>query len=117
PLWNIRDGRHEIGTALVEGQRIEAEAELQQYIVDNIGVSEETPVYIYAVSAKADNFPIKIGVTKDHRGRFGSLQNSLPYELDVLGIWKVRDYSAERLLHRKFEHIRLRGEWFERTPA
>jgi hypothetical protein len=44
------------------------------------------------------------------------LQLAIPYELDVLGVWEIRDYAVERVIHCKLKHLKLRGEWFLRTP-
>ena len=78
-------------------------------------VDEPKQSYVYFVSAKATNHPIKIGLTTDTSGRFQTLKNAMPYELEILGYLPIEDRSAERDLHKKFSHIRLRGEWFERT--
>jgi hypothetical protein len=72
--------------------------------------------YVYFVSAKVDGYPIKIGLTTGAMYRFQTLKNAMPYEIDILGYMAVDHRSAERALHQQFSHIRLKGEWFTRTP-
>ncbi len=59
---------------------------------------------------------IKIGVTKDPLGRVGFLQNGNPYPLDIVGL-AVGDTMAERSLHRRYDHLRMEGEWFAPDAA
>lgn len=81
-----------------------------------IPVHEPRQFYVYFLSAKCEGYPVKIGLTLNRESRFSALQTSIPYDIDVIGLWAVKDKSAERDLHKRFSHIRLRGEWFERTP-
>lgn len=54
---------------------------------------------------------IKIGFTRDHGGRFASLQMANPDELKVLAtIRGTRLLEAE--LHKRFAKFTVRGEWF-----
>ena len=55
--------------------------------------------------------PIKIGVTKYLYRRLAEIQRSYPQRLRILGI--IDGYlDQERVLHERFAHLRLDGEWF-----
>ena len=59
--------------------------------------------------------PIKIGYTDgDADQRLASLQTGNPFELNLLGCISG-DMERERLIHKKFEDYRVRGEWFRAT--
>lgn len=58
---------------------------------------------------------IKIGKTNNLRSRFTGLQTGAPEELNlVLFVGGGRD--LEKSLHRKFRHLRMKGEWFRAEP-
>lgn len=58
----------------------------------------------------------KIGLTRDCEApdkRFKTIQNGVPFELDVLRYWFVPfARSFEKLLHYEFSGKVVRGEWF-----
>lgn len=111
--WFILDGNRQFGTGCGAEDRPGAENELAKY------VQETRPVrttYVYFITTEQPGFPIKIGVSESHRLRFSTLQIGLPYKVKVLAIVPTEDGIFERRLHRKFDHIRLCGEWFEQTP-
>lgn len=55
---------------------------------------------------------IKIGFSNDPSGRFADLSTGSPEALVFYGsIPETRDY--EQGLHRKFKHLRIKGEWFQ----
>lgn len=64
------------------------------------------------------NGPIKIGSSDEPDKRMEQLQVGCPYELKML--WKYRengdntaDYETREVdIHKKFQHERVRGEWF-----
>ncbi|WP_457299143.1 GIY-YIG nuclease family protein [Phyllobacterium sp. P5_D12] len=101
-----------ISTGCGAEERPQAELALSEYI--NNGVAE-VQYFIYFVSAAAPGFPVKIGISQDRVARFFQLQNALPYDVDVLAIMPTKDPLLERRLHKRFKHLRLRGEWFERS--
>jgi hypothetical protein len=111
--WVIRDGTTEIGVGCGAGDRLQAEARLQEYLE---GRQQKEPVYVYFITAAAQDFPIKIGLTANRFARFTALQTALPYEVEIIGFWAVEDHSIERKIHKRFAHLRLRGEWFRRAP-
>lgn len=112
-VWVIRDGRRMVSTRCAEHEKAKAEIILADYLANRL----EIPTYfIYFVSAKAEAFPIKIGISRDCSVRTASLQTSLPYDVDLIAVLPTTDPLLERKLHRKFQHLRLRGEWFQRAP-
>ena len=113
--WIIKDSGRQISTGCKERERIDAEAKLHQYIEAN-GTEPKRQNFIYFVTAECPDFPIKIGITNNRFCRFASLQTGLPYDLRVMGFLPAKDQTSETVLHRKFAHLRLRGEWFTRTP-
>jgi hypothetical protein len=57
---------------------------------------------------------MKIGLTKDLRGRIKGLQTGSPITLSLQYAWEVTDASSlENLLHRRFSNKQVLGEWFE----
>lgn len=59
--------------------------------------------------------PVKIGLTEhdDVAQRLQSLQHASPWELHVRRVIPVDDALAlEQEIHRRFLHLRMRGEWF-----
>lgn len=56
---------------------------------------------------------IKIGVTRDIKGRINTLQTSAPGKLEIYAMFEgwLRD---EALLHKRFSKHRTNGEWFRR---
>ena len=68
---------------------------------------------VYFVQAKQLKL-IKIGVTKNLKSRLSALNTGCPDDLKVLKIIQG-DVSLEKLLHEKFAHLRVKGEWF--TPS
>jgi hypothetical protein len=55
---------------------------------------------------------IKIGYTsRDISQRFSQIQSHCPYELKIIFIYEG-DLYTEELLHRRFNHLNVRGEWF-----
>lgn len=59
---------------------------------------------------------IKIGFSTRPLDRLRALQTSHPNELEILGTQKGTR-SLESRLHKRFDDIRVRGEWFEASDA
>lgn len=55
---------------------------------------------------------VKIGVSFNPKQRFGLLQVGSPHEMVLLGAIDG-DKETEKELHEKFDHLHLRGEWFD----
>jgi hypothetical protein len=59
---------------------------------------------------------VKIGHCTDHpRIRMGILQTGTPERLTLLGM-APGGLKEEKEWHRRFAHLRVRGEWFQWTP-
>ena len=56
--------------------------------------------------------PVKIGITKDIRKRFATIQSHSPYKLDIISV-APGGRELESHLHTMFFRERLHGEWFE----
>lgn len=68
---------------------------------------------IYFILAKKTNL-VKIGTTTNMKNRFSTLSTGSPYELELL--YTFPGYKQkEKELHKKFEHLRVKGEWFNYT--
>src|SRR5947207_2529709 len=65
---------------------------------------------VYFFKENATN-AIKIGRSYDVRMRFEQIQSGMPQELEFLGFMQG-SWAKEKEMHSKFEHLRLRGEWF-----
>lgn len=84
-------------------------------IVDNLGMRRPEHGYVYFVQVEGDG-PIKIGVSTGlPDNRVYSLQCACPYELRLVATF-FGGRAAEAGLHRRFKHLRLRGEWFRPAP-
>lgn len=112
-VWVIRDGTIKRSTGCAENQRDLADVALADYAR---GRAPDKTYYVYFLSAKSENFPVKIGITESRAGRFRSIQGALPFEVEVIGMVPVKDPIFERRLHRQFAGQRLKGEWFTRSP-
>jgi hypothetical protein len=59
---------------------------------------------------------VKIGVSKNIKKRLFDLQASNPYKLILVKFFKTSDcFNLENILHKKFKHLREKGEWFRYT--
>ena len=79
-------------------------------------VNDEPLGYIYYITSVEPDYPVKIGYSSTIRGvsdRVKTLQTGNPYNLYTIG-WKRGAYSDERDEHERWNHLRLRGEWFMR---
>lgn len=55
---------------------------------------------------------IKIGFSKSPRERFYNLNTGSPEHLEYIG--SIAQYQGfETSLHKKFAHLRIKGEWFK----
>ena len=69
---------------------------------------------IYFVQARTSQ-SIKIGFSKRPEARLKALATGAPEPIELLGSI-VGTPSAERALHKRFDHLRISGEWFENDP-
>lgn len=68
--------------------------------------------FIYFI--EAGDF-IKIGYTRSPASRAVKMMTDSPHELKLLH-FEPGTFKREKVLHRHFADIRVRGEWFEKTP-
>lgn len=71
-------------------------------------------VRVYFIEC-GENGPIKIGHAVHPMARLENLQIGCPYELRLIRTLAGGRYREFRI-HTKFKAIRIRGEWFQRTP-
>lgn len=67
---------------------------------------------------KCDSVPpnYKIGIASHTATRLSTLQRSSPFELELVAVLPGGGRRAEVAIHRRFAHLRLRGEWFRESP-
>lgn len=70
--------------------------------------------YVYFVQRGADG-PVKIGYSKNPKGRLSALQTGIPEALQMLGVIPGGK-SEEQSLHEEFHDARISGEWFRPVP-
>lgn len=69
------------------------------------------PGFVYFIQGQCGG-PIKIGYAKNVCTRLKELQTGQPDSLVILATFPGY-FNDEQKMHKKFEHIRLRGEWFK----
>jgi hypothetical protein len=65
---------------------------------------------IYFVKPRGKPY-VKIGHARSVRRRLEQLQGASPYELVILSVI-AGGPAREKLIHARFAHLRVRGEWF-----
>ncbi|EGJ31224.1 MULTISPECIES: GIY-YIG nuclease family protein [Moorena] len=75
---------------------------------------EENPARLYFILDKGRN-AIRIGYTTNPNGNIRGLETKSVKTLELI---KIIPGSAkmETEFHRKFQHLRISGEWFDATP-
>jgi len=58
---------------------------------------------------------IKIGFTRNMTRRFEGINSSVPYDITLLHEMPG-SFDLEVDMHRKFKHLRVKGEWFRAEP-
>jgi len=115
--WIILDGPRHTSTCCLADERIEAESKLLEYVEARRVAKEDYPdLFMYFVTTTEPGFPIKIGISETPKFRLRGLQTGLPFDVKMLGVFKIPDTIFERRVHRKFKHLKLRGEWFRNAP-
>jgi predicted GIY-YIG superfamily endonuclease len=74
--------------------------------------------YIYAIGPEAG--PLKIGYTADPASRLGNLQVGHSEKLIIHYLREMdsaRVWAMEQLIHRGIRYKKIRGEWFDISPA
>lgn len=111
PTFNIRLRTPEEQAQMEEQRRIERQRE-NELAAELRLVRERRFIYFVQVGEKG---PIKIGITKDIKSRFSSLQVGHPEPLRLLTSLEGPK-ALERELHNQFHTHRLSGEWFKPAP-
>ncbi len=75
-------------------------------------LAEEAKKYHVYFVQQVKTLRIKIGVSADVDTRIADLQCSSPESLRLLASIGVDDPRQEKDIHRRFAHLRIRGEWF-----
>lgn len=70
-----------------------------------------------AVYFLTDGNLIKIGYTEDITRRLAQLQTGNSRKLEVLSVIPSGTKKTERAIHRNWRMDRVRGEWFNDSPA
>ncbi len=105
--WVIRDGKKYIRTGRNEGDREEAELDLNAYLRNGFALGDGECVYFIV-----GNNRLKIGRARDVNERLNNLQRYCPIKLRLL--WSQPGGSdVESAFHRRFAEYRTYGEWFE----
>lgn len=73
-------------------------------------------LYVYFIQCNGDKGPIKIGIARDVPSRLAHLRIANPYPLVVLAT-RPGTAKDEHALHRRFQKLRIQGEWFRPGPA
>lgn len=95
--------RHHNGwTARGQGSRI---------VLDKAQLPEGA-TYVYYI--RVADF-IKIGISRRWKRRINNISTASPFEVQVLLV-EIESPALEKRLHRKFKHLRHRGEWFRAEP-
>ena len=91
----------------------------QAYDLEGERASSGKVHYVYFILNRDSN-AIKIGRARDIQKRLAALQTASPAELELLKAVQVRtgfqSQQLEVILHSKFRHLRIRGEWFRAEP-
>lgn len=71
--------------------------------------------YVYILQSSTGHY--KIGRTKNPNDRLRTFNVKLPFEVEFTLLYQTPDmYIVEQVLHDRFEHRRVAGEWFALTP-
>ncbi len=79
----------------------------------NLRLSWRHPDSVTYFIQAVDGGPIKIGTARDVSARLAELQVANPNELVILGTTPLPEASV----HRRFAHLRIRGEWFTASAS
>ncbi len=63
------------------------------------------------------NGPVKIGKSDEPLARLRALQSANPYELKLINGIDGASIVEEKLIQKRFQHLRIRGEWYHFDPA
>lgn len=101
-----------------DNKRVEDQGLIVNYLilVDNLKLSvyntkeqKSIDVFTYFILCSRTN-SVKIGIAKDIDSRLKVLQTANPFQLSILD---YTEGNIEKTLHKKFEHLKTKGEWFK----
>jgi len=98
----------------------DSEKELAHTKFEKYMREDEAPRYLYLIKCEDSNY-YKIGITNDLNKRLETHQTGCPYKLKIIYYVEpdVCDFSGkeitclERFLHKNYQHLLVRGEWFK----
>ncbi len=103
------DGRRSRRTFITEDDALEF---LDKFNTDALWPPGPDGTFVYFIQMGEDG-PIKIGHSRDVGRRLKSMQTSCPALLRLLGTIAG---AQECLVHVRFHHLRIAGEWFRAEP-
>lgn len=86
----------------------------RDYLLDNLRESSEG--WIYVIRMNMQSSAVKIGWAVDPMKRMTTLQTGNPVELELVSIVPGA-VVAEKAIHKRLSHSRVRGEWFIGSDA
>jgi hypothetical protein len=110
--WVIREDNRFVRTRYREHQIDLAKVALNRFIRTRPWRLERT---IYFVTCDAPDFPVKIGMSGNVEERLRDIRTSLPFEPVLLASFEGTS-KDERAAHNRFAELRIKGEWFRRSP-
>jgi len=108
-----------IKDAMIEDDKLESDynagmypgAKIENKKIDGMYRKVLVQYYVYFIQGESGG-AIKIGLSNNPQNRLKVLQTGYPDTLKILAI-VVGDIKKEKLFHKKYDHIRLNGEWFK----
>ena len=102
----------------IEDFNNETDEEMKRSMNRKIPKQEPIPIEGYIYLLRADNGMIKIGKTIKVENRIKQTSPKLPYDLEIVRVFKVKDYvKAEREFHKYYDCRRMnpKSEWIRLT--
>lgn len=80
-----------------------------------LSVSEPCRRFVYFILNPSSN-TVKIGQSKDANRRFCEIQANTIDQLRLMKVVEIEGFhTEEQVLHKRFSHLRIKGEWFSYT--
>lgn len=97
-----------------EMRKVRAMASAEPAVFEPLPPPVAVPSLVYFIQRGEDG-PVKIGYSKNVRGRLSQLQGGMPERLRLLGVLDGGK-TEEHRLHRYFAAHAISGEWFNPAP-
>ena len=102
-----------LANRVLSGNRVLSQAKTPESEINPLQPPD--PGFVYLVSSLTGNY--KIGRTRDIKNRIRMFTVKLPFEIELAHAIKCMDCrQAEKALHQRYGHRRVKGEWFALTP-